>query len=153
MPTRLFRRLRPQRHSPMAVTATIAAGAASLALATTGCAPYPTNYNQWNRPASVAEVSSVYPAAIPTTYPGHDPNQRQATDYMLPGGAHSAAVTRAGWVMAHYAQANAVRLHVHYLCYKQSIWNIQRASEGWRPMPNRGSWTANHGDHLHISWN
>jgi hypothetical protein len=35
--------------------------------------------------------------------------------------------------------------------YRQHIWTVQRSSEGWRPMSDRGSPTANHMDHVHVS--
>jgi hypothetical protein len=75
---------------------------------------------------------------------------------MLPYGGHTAADIAAGWRLAHEAQAMAVAggWNVHYVGYQQSIWNIQRAAEGWRPMVDRGSWTQNHRDHVHVSfWN
>jgi hypothetical protein len=33
----------------------------------------------------------------------------------------------------------------------QKIWTVQRGSEGWRGMSDRGSATANHYDHVHVS--
>ncbi|MFI0448056.1 hypothetical protein [Actinomadura sp. 6N118] len=53
--------------------------------------------------------------------------------------------------VAAFATANAQRLGIKYVIWKQRIWNIHRAGEGWRPMGNRGSLTQNHFDHLHIS--
>ncbi|MEP7157788.1 MAG: SH3 domain-containing protein, partial [Chloroflexota bacterium] len=35
--------------------------------------------------------------------------------------------------------------------WSQRIWSVQRSSEGWRPMADRGSTTANHYDHVHVS--
>jgi hypothetical protein len=35
--------------------------------------------------------------------------------------------------------------------YHQQIWTVQRSSEGWRSMSDRGSPTANHMDHVHVS--
>jgi hypothetical protein len=35
--------------------------------------------------------------------------------------------------------------------WSQHIWTVQRSSEGWRAMPDRGSTTANHYDHVHVS--
>ncbi|QGN34469.1 M23 family metallopeptidase [Microlunatus sp. Gsoil 973] len=52
----------------------------------------------------------------------------------------------AKWVKAHHAE-----LGVQYIIYRQHIWNIQRASEGWRLMPDRGSPTANHMDHVQVT--
>jgi hypothetical protein len=38
-----------------------------------------------------------------------------------------------------------------YIIYRQRIWDIRNASAGWVPMADRGSITANHFDHVHIS--
>lgn len=54
--------------------------------------------------------------------------------------------------IAAFTQQNAGRLNVQYIIWKQHIWNIGRASEGWRAMPDRGSVTANHYDHVHVSF-
>ena len=80
-----------------------------------------------------------------TTYPGHDPDQWHAADFLVRS-------TAQGYSLAGYAQANAARLRVHYICWHQHIWNIQRAGEGWRPMADRGSPTQNHMDHVHVSF-
>jgi len=34
---------------------------------------------------------------------------------------------------------------------RQRIWDVRMASSGWVPMADRGSITANHYDHVHIS--
>ena len=41
---------------------------------------------------------------------------------------------------------------VSYVIWQQHIWSPARASEGWRPMADRGSPTANHMDHVHVSF-
>jgi uncharacterized protein YraI len=56
-----------------------------------------------------------------------------------------------GWDMARWLRANASRLGVMEVIYRQQIWTVQRSSEGWRPMEDRGSPTANHMDHVHVS--
>lgn len=53
--------------------------------------------------------------------------------------------------MAAWAQQHAAGLHVLYLIHAQHIWSVARAGEGWRYMADRGSPTANHMDHLHVS--
>jgi hypothetical protein len=58
-----------------------------------------------------------------------------------------------GDAVAQYCVANAAKLNVHYVIWYQHIWNRERASEGWREMENRGSATANHMDHVHVSFN
>jgi uncharacterized protein YraI len=56
-----------------------------------------------------------------------------------------------GWDLAKWVRANASRLGVMEVIYRQQIWTVQRSSEGWRPMEDRGSPTANHMDHVHVS--
>lgn len=56
-----------------------------------------------------------------------------------------------GQRLADYAQQHADELGIQYLIWYQHIWNIDRADEGWRAMADRGSPTANHQDHVHIS--
>ena len=41
---------------------------------------------------------------------------------------------------------------VKYVIWNQCIWNVSRAKEGWRSMASRGSTTANHKDHVHVSF-
>ncbi len=66
-----------------------------------------------------------------------------ALDIMISGGT--------GWDIANYVRANASRLGVTEVIYSQKIWTTQRSGEGWRGMSDRGSTTANHYDHVHVS--
>jgi hypothetical protein len=77
----------------------------------------------------------------------------RACDFMLSSGGvlpSSSGVSR-GYAIAAWAQANASRLGIMYIIYRQRIWDIRMASSGWVPMSDRGSITANHFDHVHIS--
>lgn len=56
-----------------------------------------------------------------------------------------------GWDAARWLRANAKSLGVMEVIYRQQIWTVQRSSDGWRPMSDRGSPTANHMDHVHVS--
>ncbi len=56
-----------------------------------------------------------------------------------------------GWRIAKWVRANAKRLGVSQVIYSQHIWTVQRGSEGWRSMSDRGSATANHYDHVHVT--
>lgn len=56
-----------------------------------------------------------------------------------------------GWQVAEYVRANAGDLGVSEVLYAQKIWTVERGSEGWRPMPDMGSTTANHYDHVHVT--
>jgi hypothetical protein len=57
-----------------------------------------------------------------------------------------------GQSVANYLQRNAAALGVTYIIWRQRIWNVSRAAEGWRQMEDRGSRTANHYDHVHASF-
>jgi len=74
----------------------------------------------------------------------------RAADFMIPKYRSKQSVIM-GWAIAHYLQHNARELGVQYVIYQQKIWNISRASEGWRRMGGRGNDTANHYDHVHVS--
>lgn len=67
----------------------------------------------------------------------------QAIDVMISG--------EAGWEVARWARENASELGIIEVIYAQKIWTTQRAGEGWRSMSDRGSVSANHYDHVHIS--
>jgi hypothetical protein len=78
----------------------------------------------------------------------------------LRGGGGNHAVGRAldivstgslGDAVADYVRSNASRLGVSEVIWAQRIWTVQRSSEGWRPMEDRGSATANHYTHVHVS--
>ncbi len=56
-----------------------------------------------------------------------------------------------GNAIAAFLQAHASELDIFDVIYRQRIWTTQRAGDGWRSMPNRGSATANHFDHVHVS--
>jgi hypothetical protein len=56
-----------------------------------------------------------------------------------------------GWQVAEFVRANASSLGVSYAIYSQKIWSVERGGEGWRWMEDRGSTTANHYDHVHVT--
>lgn len=74
-------------------------------------------------------------------------NTGHALDVMVYGD------TTLGYRIAEFVQAHAAQLDLYDLIYRQHIWTPVRASEGWRLMPDRGSATANHMDHVHIGVN
>lgn len=69
-----------------------------------------------------------------------------ALDYMVGGNKAT------GEALANYMQANASKFGVKYIIWYQRIWNVERSGEGWRAMEDRGSVTANHMDHVHVSF-
>lgn len=75
-----------------------------------------------------------------------------AVDLMIPN--YSSASGKAlGDEIAAYLQQHASELGVKYVIWRQHIWSVQRSSEGWRAMADRGGVTANHYDHVHVSVN
>lgn len=69
----------------------------------------------------------------------------RAIDFMLTPGKESAL----GWTVAQYLAANASELGVDHIIFEQKIWTPYKPY--WRPMADRGSITANHYDHVHVS--
>ena len=67
----------------------------------------------------------------------------QAIDVMISGDA--------GWDVANWARNNSGSLGIIEVLYAQKIWTAQRSGEGWRSFSDRGSTSANHYDHVHIS--
>lgn len=80
------------------------------------------------------------------TYPDH-PSGR-AVDLMLPNWRSNYQL---GMDIATYMTNHAAELNIDYVIYNQRIWSSSRAAEGWRLMADRGSDTANHKDHVHVS--
>lgn len=105
-----------------------------------------------NAKAIVADVRVRFPL-IKTIYgvrqdtlPDH-PSGR-AVDLMIPSYKSNAAY---GTQIAEYYKANASQFGIEYIIWNQRIWSVARSKEGWRYMANRGSDTANHLDHVHIT--
>jgi hypothetical protein len=94
-------------------------------------------------------------SAIGCYRPGSDGEHPlgRACDFMLSTGGvmPTASSIQKGYDIAAWAQANASRLGIMYIIYRQRIWDVRMASSGWVPMENRGSITANHYDHVHVS--
>jgi hypothetical protein len=85
-----------------------------------------------------------------TTYYGYRPGDDyphgtgNAIDSMVPDSATGDAI--AEFVQDHYRA-----LGVSQIIWAQHIWTVQRMDEGWRWMEDRGSATANHYDHVHVT--
>ena len=58
--------------------------------------------------------------------------------------------TSDGDALAEHLQGMADTLNIKYIIWKQRIWY---PGGGWEPMEDRGSATANHFDHVHVSVN
>ena len=85
-----------------------------------------------------------------TTYGGWDAHGEHASGKALDIMTSDVAL---GTAIAEFLQRNAAALNLYDIIWRQHIWTPVRASEGWRYMPDRGSVTANHYDHVHVSVN
>jgi hypothetical protein len=56
-----------------------------------------------------------------------------------------------GTSIATVMRAHAKELGVSQVIYRQHIWTVQMNGGGWRSMKDRGSPTANHMDHVHVT--
>ena len=104
------------------------------------------------QPGAVAlhqAVCAVFPQV--TEYGGYRPDGEhsdgKAIDIMVYGDSAT------GDAVAEWLQAHAAELDLYDIIWQQHIWTPERASEGWRLMPDRGSATANHEDHVHVAVN
>jgi len=101
--------------------------------------------------ANAVAVHRAVCAAFPqvTSYGGVRPGDSgehgtgQALDIMITGST--------GDQIAEFVRANASDLGVSEVIWSQQIWTMDRSSEGWRYMEDRGSTTANHYDHVHVT--
>lgn len=86
-------------------------------------------------------------------YPDHPSGQ--AVDIMLPQGCtQSEGKLALGNAIATFLMKNADAYRIQYLIWQQRIWTIRegaRPLSQWRSMADRGSCTANHMDHVHVS--
>lgn len=81
-----------------------------------------------------------------------DPNGHPAglaVDFMVPLNKDGKAL---GDDIAKFVIDNHKALNVKYVIWYQRIYNVERADEGWRKMPDRGGDTQNHKDHPHVSF-
>ena len=69
--------------------------------------------------------------------------QGRAIDIMVTG--------ETGWAIAEFLRANYSALGIEYIIFSQKMWSVERGGEGWRGMSDRGSTTANHYDHVHVT--
>ncbi len=100
-------------------------------------------------PAAVYVYRSVC-HAFPqiTSYGGWDDHGEHVTGKALD--IMTSDVTLGNEIAA-FLQAHASELHIYDILWRQHIWTPVRASEGWRLFADRGSPTANHMDHVHVS--
>ena len=108
-----------------------------------------TNGTSVSGSANVIGVHQAVCAAFPDltsygTYRGDGEHaQGIAIDIMVSGDY--------GWQVAEFLRSHYAELNISYLIYSQKIWSVERGGEGWRYMSDRGSTTANHYDHVHVT--
>lgn len=92
----------------------------------------------------IKTFGGVHPDPLP------DHPSGRALDLMLPN-YKSAAGKKLGHDMSRWLQKHHSELGINYIIYDQHIWNVQRDKEGWRFMASRGSDSANHKNHVHVT--
>ena len=99
--------------------------------------------------ANYPRIRTIYGWRASSAYSSDHPNGR-AVDIMIPSWTTPANADY-GWEVARYFAANASRFNISYIIYRQQVWNASYPDRGWRAMEDRGSATANHYDHVHVS--
>lgn len=94
------------------------------------------------------DIKGKFPNAKASTYKGHQPSIDRAIDWF-----DSPSTMQK---IANYAAQNWKNLNIDYVIYKQKFWapykNMYGGAGKWSPMPDRGSPTQNHMDHVHMSF-
>lgn len=96
--------------------------------------------------AQFPQIKTIYGWRSSSAYSSDHPNGR-ATDNMIPDYKNNKAL---GDAVAAWVIANAKELHVTYLIWRQRSYRIGRGY--WTKMADRGGDTANHMNHVHISF-
>lgn len=116
-----------------------------------------TGYNKLNKNskavvaavvANFPKVNTIHGWRSSSAYSSDHPNGR-AVDIMIPDWKGSGV--QYGTEVAEYFKKNAGKYRVRYIIWRQRVWNVAYPARGWRAMENRGSATANHYDHVHVS--
>jgi hypothetical protein len=82
--------------------------------------------------------------------PSPDHPSGRAVDIMIPDW-HTDAGRRLGAEIARYFQQNADAFGISYMIWRQRQWRATDPVGDWNAMSDRGSPTANHMDHVHIT--
>lgn len=82
-------------------------------------------------------------------YPDH-PSGR-AVDIMMPNGGSTKGDVQLGNAIAQYFQKHAKEYGIEYMIWRQRQWTADSRIGDWNGMSDRGSPTANHMDHVHIT--
>lgn len=92
----------------------------------------------------IRSIGGVRPDALP------DHPSGRALDLMIPR-YQSAAGKQLGHDLSRWLESRHSQLGINYIIWDQHIWNARRSSDGWRPMASRGSDSANHKNHVHVT--
>ncbi|HFI0914455.1 TPA: LysM peptidoglycan-binding domain-containing protein [Streptococcus suis] len=141
----------PVTPTPAASTATTVATVSTTSSSTT------SSYDVGLQPQVAAFRAEVANAFGITSFSGYragdtgDHGKGLAIDFMVP---QSSAL---GDQVAAYAAANLVSKNISYIIWKQRFYSPYASIYGpaytWNLMPDRGSITENHYDHVHVSFN
>lgn len=80
------------------------------------------------------------------TYEGHQPTKQRAVDIF-----HAVSDTRTSREITDWLVSRIKTYGIDYIISRRLIFNPE-VSPAWRTMPDRGSPTANHEDHVHVSF-
>ena len=141
----------PVTPTPVASTATTVATISTTSSSTT------SSYDVGLQPQVAAFRAEVANAFGITSFSGYragdtgDHGKGLAIDFMVP---QSSAL---GDQVAAYAVANVASKNISYIIWKQRFYSSYASIYGpaytWNLMPDRGSITENHYDHVHVSFN
>ena len=141
----------PVTPTPAASTATTVATVSTTSSSTT------SSYDVGLQPQVAAFRAEVANAFGITSFSGYragdtgDHGKGLAIDFMVP---QSSAL---GDQVAAYAAANLASKNISYIIWKQRFYSPYASIYGpaytWNLMPDRGSITENHCDHVHVSFN
>jgi len=92
----------------------------------------------------ITSIGTVRADALP------DHPSGRALDLMIPN-YKSKAGKQLGHDLSRWLRAHHKELGINYIIWDQHIWNVQRDSSGWRSMAGRGSDSANHKNHVHVT--
>ena len=92
----------------------------------------------------IRTIGGVHPDPLP------DHPSGRALDLMIPN-YKSAAGKQLGHDLSRWLEARHTELGINYIIWDQHIWNEQRDRDGWRYMAGRGSDSANHKNHVHVT--
>ena len=95
-------------------------------------------------------VCNAFPGEV-STYGGLGPREEHNTGHAVDAMVYGDSAL--GQRIADFLQAHAAELNLYDIIWQQHIWTPVRSAEGWRMMPDRGSPTANHMDHVHFGVN